>query len=229
MNSRSFKIDDNSINSFVPSYAGTQGSIATHSNLSATTAFSILKQDGGNAFDAAAGAMLVESLVNPQMFGMGGEGIMILKPNGKIPLVLNGNTKSPSKFNFLNLVTRGYREVPDQGIISSGVPSAFSSIFRLLQNFGSLNFEAVAQYAKFYASEGFPLHSGIISQKKFGLIDLQDKFLNDWKNSADLYLKKKKIPSKGSLFKNKAFGDVLDFLSNAEKKLSGSRKDKLNK
>ena len=119
--------------------------------------------------------------------------------------------------------------MPDQGIISSGVPSAFSSIFRLLQNFGSLNFEAVAQYAKFYASEGFPLHSGIISQKKFGLIDLQDKFLNDWKNSADLYLKKKRIPSKGSLFKNKAFGDVLDFLSNAEKKLSGSRKDKLNK
>ena len=74
MANRSFRVDNNSINSFVPSYAGTQGSIATHSNLSATTAFSILNLDGGNAFDAAAGAMLVEGLVNPQMFGMGGEG-----------------------------------------------------------------------------------------------------------------------------------------------------------
>ena len=39
----------------------------------------------------------------------------------------------PKKFNFLNLVTKGYREVPDQGIISAGIPSAFSSIFRFPQ------------------------------------------------------------------------------------------------
>ena len=101
MNNRAFRVDDNSINSFTPSYAGTHGAIATHSNLSATTAHSILKEDKGNAFDAAAGAMLVESLVNPQMFGMGGEGVMILKPSSKSPIVLNGNTVSPSNFNFL--------------------------------------------------------------------------------------------------------------------------------
>ena len=78
MVNRSFRVDANDINSFTPSYSGTNGSIATHSNLSATTAYSILKEDGGNAFDAAAGAMLVDSLVNPQMFTMGGEGVMIL-------------------------------------------------------------------------------------------------------------------------------------------------------
>ena len=44
MNNRAFRVDDNSINSFTPSYAGTQGAIATHSNLSATTAHSILKK-----------------------------------------------------------------------------------------------------------------------------------------------------------------------------------------
>ena len=118
MNNRAFRVDDNSINSFTPSYAGTHGAIATHSNLSATTAHSILKEDKGNAFDAAAGAMLVESLVNPQMFGMGGEGVMILKPSSKSPIVLNGNTVSPNNFNFLNLVTKGHREIPDQGILT---------------------------------------------------------------------------------------------------------------
>ena len=137
MNNRAFRVDDNSINSFVPSYSGTNGSIATHSNLSATTAYSILNNDKGNAFDAAAGAMLVESLVNPQMFGMGGEGVMILKPSSsKNPIVLNGNTKSPINFNFLNLVTKGYREVPDQGILCAGVPSAFSSLSFFLSFFG---------------------------------------------------------------------------------------------
>ena len=62
MVNRSFRADNNEANSFIPSYSGTKGSIATHSNLSATTAFSILNIDGGNAFDAAAGAMLVEDL-----------------------------------------------------------------------------------------------------------------------------------------------------------------------
>jgi gamma-glutamyltranspeptidase/glutathione hydrolase len=161
MVNRSFRVDANDINSFTPSYSGTNGSIATHSNLSATTAYSILKEDGGNAFDAAAGAMLVESLVNPQMFSMGGEGVMILKPNSKNPIVLNGNTKSPHNFNFLNLVTKGLREIPDQGILSAGVPSAFSSIFRLLQNYGKLNFRDIAKYAHQYAKTVFPFIMGL--------------------------------------------------------------------
>ena len=71
---RSYRIEDNNSNSFIPSYSGTNGAVATHSNLSSMTAYNILNQDRGNAFDAAAGAMLVEGLVNPQMFGMGGEG-----------------------------------------------------------------------------------------------------------------------------------------------------------
>ena len=82
---RSFRTDDNSSNSFIPSYSGTNGAVATHSNLSSMTAYSILNDDKGNAFDAAAGAMLVEGLVNPQMFGMGGEGVMILDTEIDVP------------------------------------------------------------------------------------------------------------------------------------------------
>ncbi len=227
---RSFRTDDNSSNSFIPSYSGTNGAVATHSNLSSMTAYSILNEDKGNAFDAAAGAMLVEGLVNPQMFGMGGEGVMILKPNDQNPLVLNGNTLSPRKFDFLNLVTRGYTEVPDQGILSAGVPAAFSSIFRMLQRYGSLDFKTISQYAKVYAKEGFPIHTGIINQNKFGLNSLKDKFRKEWKNSAKLYLKNNKdIPKVGSLFKNLAYSNLLDYLGNYEKKITGTRNNKFNK
>ena len=227
---RSFRTDDNSSNSFIPSYSGTNGAVATHSNLSSMTAYSILNDDKGNAFDAAAGAMLVEGLVNPQMFGMGGEGVMILKPKDQNPLVLNGNTISPRKFDFLNLVTRGYTEVPDQGILSAGVPSAFSSIFRMLQRYGSLDFKTISQYAKVYAKEGFPIHTGIINQNKFGLNSLKDKFRKEWKNSAKLYLKNNKdIPKVGSLFKNLAYSNLLDYLGNYEKKINGTRNNKFNK
>ena len=227
---RSFRTDDNSSNSFIPSYSGTNGAVATHSNLSSMTAYSILNDDKGNAFDAAAGAMLVEGLVNPQMFGMGGEGVMILKPKDQNPLVLNGNTLSPRKFDFLNLVTRGYTEVPDQGILSAGVPAAFSSIFRMLQRYGSLDFKTISQYAKIYAKEGFPIHTGIINQNKFGLNSLKDKFRKEWKNSAKLYLKNNKdIPKVGSLFKNLAYSNLLDYLGNYEKKITGTRNNKFNK
>ena len=227
---RSFRTDDNSSNSFIPSYSGTNGAVATHSNLSSMTAYSILNDDKGNAFDAAAGAMLVEGLVNPQMFGMGGEGVMILKPKDQNPLVLNGNTISPRKFDFLNLVTRGYTEVPDQGILSAGVPAAFSSIFRMLQRYGNLDFKTISQYAKVYAKEGFPIHTGIINQNKFGLNSLKDKFRKEWKNSAKLYLKNNKdIPKVGSLFKNLAYSNLLDYLGNYEKKINGTRNNKFNK
>ncbi len=227
---RSFRTDDNSSNSFIPSYSGTNGAVATHSNLSSMTAYSILSEDKGNAFDAAAGAMLVEGLVNPQMFGMGGEGVMILKPKDQNPLVLNGNTISPRKFDFLNLVTRGYIEVPDQGILSAGVPAAFSSIFRMLQRYGSLDFKTISQYAKVYAKEGFPIHTGVINQNKFGLNSLKDKFRKEWKNSAKLYLKNNKdIPKVGSLFKNLAYSNLLDYLDNYEKQITGTRNNKFNK
>ena len=226
---RSYRIEDNSSNSFIPSYSGTNGAIATHSNLSSITAHNILNDDKGNAFDAAAGAMLVEGLVNPQMFGMGGEGVMILKPKDQSPLVLNGNTISPKKFNFLNLVTRGYTEVPDEGILCAGVPAAFSSIFRMLQLYGKLDFRTISKYAKEYAKEGYPLHTGIINQNKFGLKSLKGKFIREWKNSAKLYLKNNKIPKVGSLFRNSAYANLIDYLGNYEKKITGSRNNKFNK
>ena len=226
---RSYRIEDNSSNSFIPSYSGTNGAIATHSNLSSITAHNILNDDKGNAFDAAAGAMLVEGLVNPQMFGMGGEGVMILKPKDQSPLVLNGNTISPKKFNFLNLVTRGYTEVPDEGILCAGVPAAFSSIFRMLQLYGKLDFRTISKYAKEYAKEGYPLHTGIINQNKFGLKSLKGKFIKEWKNSAKLYLKNNKIPKLGSLFRNLAYANLIDYLNNYEKKIIGSRNNKFNK
>ena len=226
---RSYRIEDNNSNSFIPSYSGTNGAVATHSNLSSMTAYNILNQDKGNAFDAAAGAMLVEGLVNPQMFGMGGEGVMILKPKNQNPVVLNGNTLSPRKFNFLNLVTRGFTEVPDEGVLCAGVPAAFSSIFRMLQLYGTLDFRTISKYAKEYAKEGYPLHTGIINQNKFGLKSLKGKFIKEWKNSAKLYLKNNKIPKVGSLFRNSAYANLIDYLGNYEKKITGSRNNKFNK
>ena len=69
-----------------------------------------------------------------------------------------------------------------------------------------------------------------INQNKFGLNSLKDKFRKELKNSAKLYLKNNKdIPKVGSLFKNLAYSNLLDYLGNYEKKITGSRNTKFNK
>ena len=43
--------------------------------------------------------------------------------------------------------------------------------------------------------DGFPIHNGIVNQKKFGLNDLKLKFKNEWINSYKLYINEnKKVP-----------------------------------
>ena len=64
---------------------------------------------------------------------------------------------------FRNLVTKRNREIPDEGIFTAGVPSAFSSIFRLLQHYGKLDFRTIAKYTK-SCKDGFPIHNGIVNQ-----------------------------------------------------------------
>ena len=229
MSNRSFKFQSNDFNSFMPEYMGMNGCIATHSNLSAQTAFMIMNNDNGNAFDAAAGAMLVESLVNPQMFSLGGESIMIIKPHNKDVTVLNGNTKSPKNFNFTNLLMQGYREVPDNGIHSSGVPGVFSSIINLLKVHGTLSFNEISKYAYEYAKNGFPIHPGLIFQEGNGLKDLQKKIRKDFPNTKNLYFKNGKLPEPYSIQKNIKFADFLNFINNHENKLKLKRIDALDR
>ena len=229
MKNRSYKSQSNNQNSFMPEYMGMNGCIATHSNLSAQSAFMIINNDGGNAFDAAAGAMLVEALVNPQMFGLGGESIMILKPHNKDVIVLNGNTKSSKNFNFIKLLMQGYREVPDSGVHSAGVPGVFSSIIKLLKFHGKLNFREISKYAYEYAKNGFPIHPGLIYQERSGLKDLEKRIKSEFINTKNLYLPNGKIPQPYSIQKNKKFADFLDFINNYERNLNLKKSDVFDK
>lgn len=229
MSNRSYRFSSTVNTSFIPEYTGMNGAIATHSNLSSQTAFMILEKDGGNAFDAAAGATLVESLVNPQMFGFGGECIMILKPKDKEVKVLNGNTRSPNNFNFINLLMQGYREVPEMGVHSAGIPAVFSSLMNLLKNHGTLNFREISKYALNYAKEGFPIHEGLIGQESTGLRDIHKRLRKNFPNTSNLYLRNGKVPDLHSIQKNKKFADFLDFINNHELKLKGNRINNFSK
>ena len=59
-----------------------------------------------------------------------------------------------------------------------------------------------------------------------GVVEIFDNKISE---ETQLYLKNNKIPKVGSLFRNSAYANLIDYLGNCEKKITGSRNNKFNK
>ena len=95
--SRAFRQNNTSQNTYYPKLLGTHCAVATEHYL-ATKAGADLLGIGGNAVDAAVGATFVESLVNPQMFTLGGEcPMLICMAKTQQVIAVNGNTAAPGR------------------------------------------------------------------------------------------------------------------------------------
>lgn len=223
MSARSFRNTATETRTFYPRLLGTGGAVTAEHYLAADAAADILKA-GGNAVDAAVAAILVEGLVNPQMNSIGGECPMLICMAGENKVVaINGNMAAPAAATPEAFRRRGHAQVPDEGVLAAGVPGTPGALFAALKNYGSMSFGEVAKAASRLARAGWPLHCGVIGQEKFGLRDLQKKFLEKWPASAELYLTDGKVPIEGTLFGNPGLAAMLDQLAHAERQAGGSR------
>jgi gamma-glutamyltranspeptidase/glutathione hydrolase len=167
---------------------GPRGAIAAEHYLSAQAGMDILKA-GGNAFDAAVAAALVEAVVNPHMFTLGGECPMLLYVAAADRVVaVNGNTKAPAKATLKAYEDRGLDLIPPMGVLAAGVPAAVGALLEVLKRFGSLPLEDIVEPAYLLAREGFPLHEGLVNLPGFGLNDNRRRFAREWPGSASVYL-----------------------------------------
>jgi len=222
--SRAFRKNNTQKNTYYPKLLGTHGAVATEHYL-ATKAGADILGVGGNAVDAAVGATLVEGVVNPQMFTIGGECPMLIcmADTNKVVSV-NGNTMAPGNATPEVFQERGLTDVPEEGILSSGVPAAFGALLMVLARFGRLNFAEVVDPALDYARNGFPVHAGLYGQESYGIRDLAEKFKSHWSGSAKVYLPKGLIPKVGKVLLNPALADLLAYLKTEEQSMSGNRK-----
>lgn len=198
---------------------GFRGAIASEHYLSAQAGMDVLKQ-GGNAFDAAAAAALVEGVVNPHMYTIGGECPMLLyvQREGKV-VALNGNTAAPAKATLEAYRRTGFDMIPPEGVFAAGVPAAFSALVEMLLRYGSLPFEAIVEPAYRSAKEGFPAHRGLLQMPKFSVQSNREKFLDLWPDSARLYLgTDKSVPALGQRLKNPALANTFDALREESKR-----------
>ena len=222
--SRAFRQNTSQNNTYYPQLFGTHGAIATEHYL-ATKAGADLLGVGGNAVDAAVGATFVEGLVNPQMFTLGGEcPMLVCMAETNQVVAVNGNTSAPERATPEVYLERGLTDVPDEGILSSGVPAALGALVTVLARFGQLTFAEVVTPALNYARKGFPVHTGLYGQERFGIRDLEEKFRNHWSGSAKIYLPHGMVAEVGQVIANPALADLLDYLKTEEQATSGDRK-----
>ena len=225
--SRAFRQNTTQKNTFYPQLLGTHGAVATEHYLSTKAGADILG-GGGNAVDAAVGATFVEGVVNPQMFTLGGEcPMLICMAETNQVISVNGNTMAPGKANPEVYLERGLTDVPDEGILSSGVPAALGALVTVLARFGRLTFAEVVAPALDYARNGFPVHAGLYGQERFGIRDLEEKFRSQWPGSSQVYLPQGMVPEVGKVLVNPALADLLDYLKTMEQSLSGNREKRL--
>jgi gamma-glutamyltranspeptidase / glutathione hydrolase len=203
-------------NCFYSDVYGSKAAIATHNFLSATAAADTIRT-GGNAVDAAVAAVFVEGLVNPQMHTIGGECPMLIKMADQDRVIaINGNMAAPGLATPKAFLGRGFIDVPDEGILSAGVPAAFGALMTALRRFGRLSFSEVAANVLKLARNGFPASPGLICQERHGLRDLAPKFTRQWPGSAQLYIPEGRVPEIGELVRNPGLADMYDFLSSVE-------------
>ncbi len=201
---------------------GFRAAVASEHYLSAQAGMDMLKQ-GGNAFDAAVAATLVETVVNPHMVTIGGECPMLLYVKSRNQVIsVNGNTRAPASATLSNYLDRGIGLIPAQGVEAAGVPAMLSALGEVLIHYGQLEFSTVVEPALTLARDGFPVHAGLLHMATFSISANQRLFRDQWQGSAAVYLRPDgALPEIGSRLTNPALASMFAALDDAARAASG--------
>jgi len=128
---------------------------ATGSTHAAEAGMEMLKK-GGNCIDAIVAMAMCLPVVEPTANGIGGDVFAIANIDSKT-YGLNASGWSSKNISAKVLKDKGMDEIPTYGLEAVNVPGAPSAWAALMERFGKLSFEEVAEPAARYADEGFPV------------------------------------------------------------------------
>ena len=197
--------------------------VTTEHYLSAEAGAAVLR-DGGNAFDAAAAAILVEGVVNPHMGTLGGEVVALVHETATGVHVLNGHTRASLNLTVERCRAAGLTALPPDSPLSWGVPAQPHAVLTMLEHWGTRRFAEVAGPARDVARRGFPMHAGLHGPgESLSIAGHREKFLAEWPSTAALYCPGGRIPETGERVANPDLASVFDLMVDAERGAGGSR------
>ena len=139
-----------------PAVSGPSAGLSTGHPLTTAAAFEILVR-GGNAFDAGVTALLVGGVVEQDLYGLGGEALILVYPaaEGEVTSVV-AQGWAPKGASIEWYESRG-RDLLGEGLDPAVVPGALDGALTVLERWGTMSFEQVSARAIEYARDGFPL------------------------------------------------------------------------
>ena len=139
-----------------PAVAGPSGGVSAGHPLTSAAALQVLLR-GGNAFDAGVAALLAGGIVEQDLYSLGGEALVLVYPkgDGKVTSIV-GQGWAPHAVDVDWYLTR-HKTLKGEGLDPAVVPGAIHAALTILDRWGTMSFEEVAQPAIGYAQRGFPM------------------------------------------------------------------------
>jgi gamma-glutamyltranspeptidase/glutathione hydrolase len=166
-----------------PPVIGRSGGVAAGHPLTTGAALEVL-MDGGNAFDAGVAAMLVGGVVEQDLYGLGGEGLVLVYPRdeGRVTTIA-GQGWAPRGATIDWYLERG-KTLFGYGLDSAVVPGTLHAALTVLERWGTMSFATVARRAIEYAELGFPLRT-----RTAEAIEREADFIRSWPTNRRYWLK----------------------------------------
>ena len=166
-----------------PPVIGRNAGVSAGHPLTTAAAMEILQQ-GGNAFDAGVAALLVGGVVEQDLYGIGGEALILVYPVAEGEVVsVTGQGWAPGAASIDDYLREG-RTLEGKGLDPSVIPGAFHGALTVLERWGTMNFETVAKRAIEYAEQGFPLRP-----RTAAAIRREADFIREWPFNQLMWLK----------------------------------------
>ena len=166
-----------------PTVAGPTAGVAAGHPLTTAAAFETLLH-GGNAFDAGVTALLVGGVVEQDLYGLGGESLILVYPQDERKVTsIVGQGWAPKKANITWYRERN-KTLQGEGLDPAVVPGALHGALTVLERWGTLSFEQVSARAIDYARNGFPLRP--LTARA---IERNLEFFEDWPENQRFWLK----------------------------------------
>jgi gamma-glutamyltranspeptidase/glutathione hydrolase len=166
-----------------PLVAGRNAGVSAGHPLTTAAAVEIL-QKGGNAFDAGVAAMLVGGVVEQDLYGLGGEGLVLVYPRSEGEVIsIVGQGWAPKKATIEWYRERG-KSLEGKGLDPAVVPGALHAALTVLERWGTMSFEETSRRAIEYARDGF-----VLRPRTARAIERELDFINDWPDNQRFWLK----------------------------------------
>jgi gamma-glutamyltranspeptidase/glutathione hydrolase len=166
-----------------PAVAGPSGGVSAGHPLTSAAALQVLLK-GGNAFDAGVAALLAGGIVEQDLYSLGGEALVLVYPkgDGKVTSIV-GQGWAPHAVDVDWYLAR-HKTLKGEGLDPAVVPGAIHAALTILDRWGTMSFEEVAQPAIGYAQRGFPMRLSTARA-----IEKEMPFFQKWPGNSAYWLK----------------------------------------